>query len=610
MPFGAALRTQGGVEFRLWAPAARSVDLRLEDAGETKRLPMPRGGGGWHALACAEARAGTLYSFVIDGSLAVPDPASRFQPRDVQGPSEVIDPAAYDWRDANWRGRPWHETVLYELHVGTFSPEGSYDGVVRRLEHLASLGVTAIELMPLAESPGARNWGYDGVLLFAPEHHYGRPEALKRLVDAAHASGLMVFVDVVYNHFGPEGNYLHRYAPQFFTDRHRTPWGAAIAFDGAESRPVRDFFIHNALYWLEEFHVDGLRLDAVHQIYDDGAPDILTELAETVRRTFPRDRHIHLVLENEENTARYLARAGTAPRLYAAQWNDDIHHVLHAMLTGESGGYYEDFADDTAQRLGRALAEGYVYQGEESRHRGGRKRGSPSAHLPPTAFVSFLQNHDQVGNRAMGERIGRLAPAAAVRAAVATVLLAPSPPLLFMGEEWGAPHPFPFFCDFGGELAEAVREGRRREFAKFPEFSDPAARARIPDPLAPETYESAKLDWAKCAESPHAEWLAFYRALLEIRRREIVPRLARLEGAGASWRVHGDRTLDVRWRIDADAELQAILALSPARTDGVEIAPAGRLLFATSPEAAAARPLRTLPPWFAAWYLGVREHCP
>jgi malto-oligosyltrehalose trehalohydrolase len=584
MPFGAAIRASGGVEFRLWAPAAHSVDLRFETPDGAKTFAMPRGEGGWFAIECAEARTGTLYSYVIDSDLGVPDPASRFQPRDVHGPSEVIDPNAYAWADAEWRGRPWHETVFYELHVGTFSPEGTYDGVVDKLDHLVELGVTAIELMPLSEAPGARNWGYDGVLPFAPEHRYGRPEALKRLVEAAHARELMVFLDVVYNHFGPEGNYLHRYAPQFFTKRHWTPWGAAINFDGAESRTVRDFFIHNALYWLEEFHLDGLRLDAVHAIRDDSATDILTELAETVRAALSTKRDVHLVLENDDNTARYIDRSGGHPRYYTAQWNDDLHHVLHVALTGECGGYYEDYADATPRRLGRALAEGFVYQGEASAHRGGRKRGEASAHLPPTAFVSFLQNHDQVGNRATGER-------------------------LLMGEEWNEPQPFPFFCDFGIDIAEAVREGRRREFAKFPEFADPDARARIPDPMAVETYESAILDWSKLAEPGHAEWLAFYRAMLRIRRHEIVPILARLYGASSTWRMHGEKTIEVLWKLDG-ATLQAILSLTPNPADGLDVAPRGTLLFATSPEAAAARPLRTLPPWFVAWFVDTPERRP
>ncbi len=603
MPFGTVIGDGGRVDFRLWAPAARTVDLQLETDAERRSIAMRSHEEGWHILRDMLVAPGALYRFVIDRDFAVPDPASRFQPEDVHGPSEVIDPFAYEWRDATWRGRPWHETVLYELHVGTFTPEGTYDGIARKLDYLAELGVTAIELMPLAEAPGARNWGYDGVLPFAPEHRYGRPEALKRLVDAAHARNFMVFVDVVYNHFGPEGNYLHRYAPQFFTERHATPWGPALDFDGAGSRTVRNFFIHNALYWLKEFHLDGLRLDAVHAILDGSARGILEELSETVRAAFPPERHIHLVLENDDNAARHLARDDAGrPRRYTAQWNDDVHHALHVLLTGETGGYYEDYAEAPARRLGRALAEGFAYQGETSPHRGGRGRGEPSAHLPPMAFVSFLQNHDQVGNRALGERIGGFARPTALRAAMTVILLAPAIPLLFMGEEWNAPHPFPFFCDFGPDLAEAVREGRRREFAKFPEFADPAARARVPDPLAVETYDAAKLDWSKLADSIHGEWLAFYRGLLDIRRREIVPRLARLDASIATWQMHNGDVVEVRWRLDG-AELQAILSLKAASVEGIEIAPAGRLLFATAPEAAATRPIRALQPWFAAWFL-------
>jgi maltooligosyltrehalose trehalohydrolase len=598
MPFGAE-PVEGGVHFRLWAPAARDVELDLGGA----RLAMQPDAGGWYSLRTERAAAGMHYRFVVDGRTPVPDPASRFQPHDVHGPSEVIDPGCYEWQHSAWRGRPWHETVLYELHVGAFSPEGTYDGIARKLDHLVALGVTAIELMPLAEAPGARNWGYDGVLPFAPEHRYGRPENLKRLVDAAHGRGLMVFVDVVYNHFGPEGNYLHAYAPQFFTERHHTPWGAAIDFEGPHRRAVRDFFIHNALYWLEEYHCDGLRLDAVHAIYDDGQPHILQEIAGAVRAAIPPDRHVHLVLENDDNAARFLGReADGRPRWYAAQWNDDIHHCLHALLTGERAGYYADYADAPARRLARALAEGFAYQGEPSRHRGGRPRGEPSAHLPPTAFVSFLQNHDQVGNRAMGERIGALAPPAAVRAAVAAMLLAPSPPLLFMGEEWNAPEPFPFFCDFGSELADAVREGRRREFARFPEFADAAARARIPDPLAVETYERARLDWSTLEARGHRAWLAYYRDLLETRRREIVPRLASLT-RGGEWHGHADDVIDVRWKLGGGAVLQSVLSLRATAASGLALAPRGRLLFATDRAAAEVRPIRALPPWFVAFFL-------
>jgi maltooligosyltrehalose trehalohydrolase len=365
---------------------------------------------------------------------------------------------------------------------------------------------------------------------------------------------------------------------------------------------VRDFFIHNALYWIEEFHIDGLRLDAVHAIFDKSRPHILEELAEAVRRAVPPERHVHLVLENDDNAARYLARDPKGrPRHYTAQWSEDIHHALHHLVTGELAGQYADYADAPTARLGRALAEGFSYQGECSRHRGGRRRGEPSAHLPPLAFVSFLQNHDQVGNRAMSERIGATAPAAAVRAAAATVLLAPFPPLLFMGEEWSAPHPFPFFCDFGPDLANAVRAGRRREMARFPGFS--GKTARWADPVAAASFEAAKLDWSRLALPEHADWLDFYRSLLALRAREIVPRLAGLVNGGAERWVHAEQVLEVRWHLASGARLQAVLALTPEGAGGIAIKPHGRLLFATAPDIAAAQPLGELPPWFAAFYL-------
>src|SRR5579872_6769263 len=467
MPFGAELRDDG-VRFRLWAPAAQRVELVLADAG-ARALDMPGCGGGWFELVTNAARAGSRYRYRINGELLVPDPASRFNPEDVQGPSMVVDPRAFAWSDADWRGRPWREAVVYELHTGTFSPEGTFAGIASRLDHLVELGITTLELMPIADFPGRRGWGYDGVLPFAPDSAYGTPDMLKALVDAAHRRGLAVMLDVVYNHFGPQGNYLHAYAPQFFTDRHHTPWGRAINFDGIESRTVRDFYIHNACYWLEEFHLDGLRFDAVHAICDDTTPDLLTEIAGTLRRGPGRDRPIYLVLENARNQARYLAAAGSAER-FDAQWNDDEHHCLHVILTAERDGYYQDYAARPHALLCRCLAQGFAYQGERSAHEGA-PRGEPSGHLPPTAFVPFLQNHDQIGNRARGERLSAIVESeAALRAAVAILLLAPSPPLLFMGEEWAASQPFPYFCDFGPELAEKVREGRRREFARFGAF--------------------------------------------------------------------------------------------------------------------------------------------
>ncbi len=394
MPFGAEPQADGRVRFRLWAPPHREVRIELEGATAV----MEAVGEGWHELVTDRARPGTRYRFVLPNGLHVPDPASRYQPEDVHGPSEVIDPAAYVWRDAGWTGRPWGEAVVYELHIGAFTPEGTFRAAIGKLDHLVALGVTGIEIMPIGDFPGRRNWGYDGVLPYAPDSSYGRPEDLKALVEAAHARGLMVLLDVVYNHFGPEGAYIHAIAPQTFTDRHKTPWGAAINFDGPESGPVREFVIHNALYWIEEFHLDGLRLDAVHAIHDDSPKQFLEELAERVRAAMP-DRHIHLILENEENQAKRLARGEDGePRWYTAQWNDDVHHALHVAASGETKGYYADYKGDT-EKLGRALAEGFAFQGEVMPYRG-HPRGELSADLPPTAFVAFIQNHDQVGNRA------------------------------------------------------------------------------------------------------------------------------------------------------------------------------------------------------------------
>ena len=473
---GAEIRPEGGVRFRLWAPAHERISLSLEPEG--RLLPMHSTGEGWHELALDEAAAGTLYRFELPDGLKVPDPASRFQPQDVHGPSEVIDPAAYRWTDQGWRGRPWHEAVLYELHVGAFTEEGTFRAAIGRLDHLAKLGVTALEIMPIADFPGRWNWGYDGVLPYAPNSSYGRPEDFKALIEAAHQRGLMVLLDVVYNHFGPDGNYLSTYAPAFFTKRHKTPWGDAINYDGKRSKPVREFVIENALYWIKEFHLDGLRLDAVHAIKDDSRKDVLDELAERVRAE-AADRHVHLVLENEENESRRLARgADGKPLHYTAQWNDDVHHVLRTAATGEDKGYYAEYLGDT-KKLGRALAEGFAFQGEMMEYRG-EPRGEPSAGLPPTAFIAFIQNHDQVGNRAFGERITAIAEPEAVRAIAAVYLLLPQVPMLFMGEEWAASQPFPFFCDFSGELANSVRKGRRKEFAKFPEFKDEKSGSAFP----------------------------------------------------------------------------------------------------------------------------------
>lgn len=601
MPFGSEVLAGGGVRFRLWAPSAREVQLNVGAGGTAQEIPMSRERDGWYALVVDSAGAGTRYAFRIDGGRSVPDPCSRCNPEDVHAASEVIDPTGFDWSDQDWRGRNWEEAVIYELHVGTFSPEGNFAGVEKRLDYLAELGVTALELMPVADFPGCRNWGYDGVLLFAPDSRYGRPDDLKSLVSAAHRRGLMVLLDVVYNHFGPEGNYLRAYAASFFDDQRQTPWGAAIAVDGPDGRTVRDFYIHNALYWLEEYHCDGLRLDAVHAIQNDAEPDLLTEIARAVRAGPGSRRRVHLVLENDDNAARYLRRVDGAA-LYDAQWNDDFHHALHVLLTGERDGYYAEYAATPSRHLGRCLAEGFAWQGEPSTWRGGARRGEASVELPPTAFVSFLQNHDQIGNRAYGERIDVLASAPAIEAAAALRLLAPAVPLLFMGEEFAAPQPFLYFCDFGAELGAAVTNGRREEFARFDRFSDAVARRRIPDPNAEDTFRRCRLDWNCLRHEPHRGRAALYRELLALRRRQITPRLAGPCRPTAAWQIYGGQALAVHWLLGDGGRLDVVANLGPQIATGIP-RPPGDLLFAVPDGAAVELNEGRLPPWAVCWFL-------
>ena len=596
MPFGASPQADGAVRFRLWAPGRDQVSLATGQQEST--LAMTPRDGGWFELTTDAVGIDGRYAFQLSDGMHVPDPASRQQAEDVHGPSVVVDPLRYQWRHPDWRGRPWNEVVLYELHTGAFSDSGDFDGVQRRLDWLAKLGVTAIELMPVADFSGARNWGYDGVLPFAAARAYGTPHQLKALIDGAHERGLMMFLDVVYNHFGPDGNYLGRYAPQFFTERHHTPWGAAIDF----AQPVvRAFFIHNALYWLNEFRFDGLRLDAVHAILDDSATHVLTELAQRVREECGPDRHVHLVLENDANQSRFLQRA---PKLqYDAQWNDDFHHAAHVVLTRESEGYYVDYQRDPLAALGRALAQGFVYQGDTSVHRDGAPRGEPTQDLPLAAFVAFLQNHDQVGNRAFGERLAQLVRPELLTAAASILMLCPQIPLLFMGEEWASSRPFQFFCNFVGDLAQAVRDGRRREFAKFPAFAEPAIRGRIPDPNDIAAFERSRLDWSEPDREPHAAHLRLCRELLDVRRREIVPRLAGAAVKDAQY----DTTrgpLRVSWALAGHAKLSLVANLRAESSDGPVSAPAGRMLHSTHPHVADDAPK---PGWFAAWYLADRE---
>ncbi len=603
MPFGSQVLDDGQVRFRLWAPAASRVELCIEDPKRESILPMKAEAEGWFSAVTNLAAHETRYRFQINGGLRIPDPASRFQPEDIHGASQVIDPKRWNWQDGGWQGRPWEEAIIYELHVGTFTREGTFGAALERLDYLQQLGVTAIELMPVADFPGHHNWGYDGVLLFAPDSRYGNPQDLKTFVQAAHDRGLMVFLDVVYNHFGPEGNYLNAYAPTFFTERHHTPWGAAINFDSENSYWVRQFFVHNALYWLEEYHFDGLRLDAVHAIIDDSDPNILIEIADTVHRHLSTTRLIHLILENCDNAARYLQRAPEGqPHWYVAQWNDDIHHALHVLTTGESSGFYADYSKDPGYCLRRCLSEGFAYQGESSPYLDGKRRGEPSTHLPPTAFVALLQNHDQIGNRALGERITAIVDDKKVRIATAIFMLAPSPPLLFMGQEWGARQPFLFFCDLGDDLAKSVTEGRRREFAAFPEFSDPTARERIPDPMAVETFNRSRLNWDDLIEPTHQQWLVFHRELLALRHAEILPRLPGVKAKQSTTRAVTPKAIEVQWALGDGAVLSLFANLSDEPAANVS-EPCGRLIFADSSNTPSFLEHRQLPAWSVAWFL-------
>jgi maltooligosyltrehalose trehalohydrolase len=553
---GALYLDEGSTRFSLWAPAAKSVEVVFGD-GYTQ--PLNKEPDGWfrRELPCP---LGSAYAYRIDGGQQVPDPASRAQQNDVHGFSLLTSAASYTWQHPDWHGRPWHETVLYEVHVGLL---GGYAGVEARLADLRELGITAIELMPLNQFPGERNWGYDGVLPFAPQNTYGTPDQLRHLIDTAHGLGLMVFIDVVYNHFGPDGNYLGLYAKDFFRDDISTPWGPAIDF----RRPqVRDFFIENALMWVLDYHVDGLRFDAVHAISEK---DFLLEMAQRLRAAVPLERHLHLVLENEHNSAELL-QAG-----FDAQWNDDGHNALHVLLTDEHEGYYQDYAQQPTEKLARCLQEGFVYQGQENRH--GHTRGEPSGHLPPTAFVLFLQNHDQVGNRAFGERLSCLCDPDALKAATVLLLLSPMIPLLFMGEEWGSRQAFLFFTDHNDELGVAVRDGRRNEFKDFAVFQDAAIRDSIPDPNKLGTFKSSLPDYAPDIDPTHQAWRIYYRKLLELRQQLIVPRLP---GSHAGHvQVLGDKAVSANWTLADGSKLRIDINLSAEPITAPPLSSAARVVF-------------------------------
>jgi maltooligosyltrehalose trehalohydrolase len=503
---GAAVNGDATV-FRVWAPARRMVEVVIDGR---RPLPMTRQADGTFETSVPAVAAGARYQYRLDGERYRPDPASRFQPEGVHGPSVVVDAAAFQWTDAGYRGHEPAELVLYELHVGAFTRAGTFEAIIQQLPQLLDLGVTAVELMPVAEFPGSRNWGYDGVHLFAPQSTYGGPRGLRRLVDACHAHGLSVFLDVVYNHLGPEGNYLADFGP-YFTDRYKTPWGGAINFDGPESGGVRRHFVENARAWVRDFHVDGLRLDAIHSIFDASDPHILTEVAAAARAEGRAlGRPVHIIAESHDNDRRVVLPPDAGGLGLDGVWSDDFHHALHVRLTGERGGYYCDFSDP--QRLPRALAEGFAFQGESSEYFG-RKRGTPSADLPGERFVICVQNHDQVGNRAQGDRLSTIVPFEAVKLAAALMLAAPAIPLLFMGEEYGETAPFQFFTSFlDRNLAEAVRKGRTEEFSRF------AWAGAVPDPGDPGTFVRSRLNHTLAGAPRHRELYQYYRRWLALRR--------------------------------------------------------------------------------------------
>jgi malto-oligosyltrehalose trehalohydrolase len=580
--FGPELH-HSGVTFRLWAPAAKRVDVMLG-----RPYHMQAQAEGWYEVTIPGARAGTLYKYCIDGEMQVPDPASHFQPHDVLGPSEVIDHDRFEWRTNGWRGRPWEDAVFLEVHIGTFTPSGTFRAAIEKLDHVVKTGVTAIELMPIADFAGRRNWGYDGVLPYAPDSAYGRPDDLRTLIDEAHAHGLMVFLDVVYNHFGPEGNYLHHYAPTFFASAH-TPWGHAINYNLPQ---VRAFAIGNALHWLERYRFDGLRLDAVHAIVEAGRPSVLHDLSRVIGHFAAASRRtIHLVLENDDNRASLLDPcANPSQGKYRAQWNDDYHHAWHRLLTEEARGYYRDYATDPRRHIARVLSSGFAYQGEPSPHRHGRSRGEASGALSPLAFVNFLQNHDQIGNRPLGDRLATHTYEAALTAALAITLLAPMPPLLFMGEEWGSTQPFPFFCDFQGALADAVRKGRREEFkSAYTELSD-----EVPDPLDEATFRSAVLDWDARMTLDGRKRLALVRDLLTTRQREIVPQLA---GAKFGTAQCEQGILTAHWVLAHGKTLRMIANLDDAGAELPRNFRPLRPIWGGDPQA-------KLPPWSVFWSIG------
>lgn len=533
----------GGTRFRLWAPGQTEVKLRL--SGDH---PMTRSPDGWFDVFIDSQPFGEAYGFVLDDGRVVADPASRQQMTDVHGLSVLTDPEGYSWVHKDWRGRPWHETLVHEIHIGTFTQEGTFVAAAEKLEHLADIGITAVELMPLAHFPGSRGWGYDGVLHYAPHNAYGSPDDLKAFVDKAHRLGLMVFLDVVYNHFGPEGNYLGLYAPEFFRHGEKNDWGAQIDFG---RQAVRRYFIDNAVFWLKEYHLDGLRLDAVDAIKDNTKPHILEEISSAVDRNIS-DRQVHLMIENPPNGTDLLTE-----QLFIADWNDGFHHVVRRIATGENTGIFEKFAEQPFDKLRKIMAVGYLEPGEPIV----ASELPPTECLPPTAFIHFLQNHDQVGNRAIGDRLHTTADDETYRALTAMLLLAPQVPLTFMGDTYREESPFHFFSDYTGDLARSIRENRPPQAENFGGYPVGKSEQDIPDPNAESTFRESKLDWAKADEPQGKDWAAFVQRLIKIRRDKIIPHLPKAGGYSGKVKPAPDGCVFVDWTI-GDAVLQLRLNLS------------------------------------------------
>ncbi len=545
-----------GVRFRVWAPDVKALHVVFEST-EMAAVALEKFPDGTFGGLVRHAKAGDRYRYRIDGGNSFPDPASRYQPDGPHGPSEIVDSHQFIWTDAAWTGIARNALVLYELHVGTFTPEGTFAAATQRLRYLARLGVTAVELMPVADFPGSRNWGYDGVDLFAPARCYGTPDDLRRLVDTAHEVGVAIVLDVVYNHLGPDGNYLAAFSPYYFSDRHRNPWGQGLNFDGPKSSMVRQFFIENALHWVHEYHVDGLRLDATHAIVDTDPRHFVAQLAARVRES--AGRHVYIIAEDHRNLANMIRPEGEGGWGLDGVWADDFHHKVRVALAGDREGYYRDYTG-SMPNLARTLNQGWHFTGQYSNYLQ-EPRGTDPTGIPPRRFVFCIQNHDQIGNRAVGERLHHQIELPAYRAATVLLLCAPATPLLFMGQEWAATTPFLYFTDHPAELGKLVTEGRRNEFRHFAAFADADARARIPDPQDEATFLDSRLDWDESTQEPHASTLRLYQRLLALRRQEPALRDERFVACALT-----EHTLLLRQDADAGPSLLAVIQMGGAST--------------------------------------------